>query len=80
VSVVGIDRKCRSCGRWTYFKAESGRDKSRCVSCGKEYGKITFGLDVTRFSGKDKVQKLPTARGQVPGVMVPKPKRGEYGA
>lgn len=73
--VAGIDRKCRSCGHWTFFKADALRDA--CPDCGKPYGRPELGLDVTRFvTPKTKLPK--DLRMQTPALKVAKPKPGEY--
>lgn len=77
MSVIGVDRKCRVCGLWHYFKNDDTKSRDRCPDCGAEYGRITLGLDATRFASPK--PKLPKGL-QVAARPVPKPKHGEYGA
>jgi hypothetical protein len=76
MAVIGIDRKCRRCGKWHYFKNGVDANRDRCPECGAEYGHVELGLDATRFAGPK--PKLPKAL-QMQATKLPKPKPGEYG-
>jgi hypothetical protein len=75
VKIVGFDRKCRSetCGKWSNFEPmQIGRT---CTFCGADYGPITLGLDVELHSTPERA----APRAQARAMIVPKPRKGEFG-
>jgi len=76
MTVIGLDRKCRSeaCGKWSSFKP--GDRAVVCPWCATPYGKLELGNDVHRYSQPS----APRMKAQPKIIVVDPPKPGEFGA
>jgi len=45
VATGRLERKCRTCGTWATFT--KGELADECPKCGKPYGPLELGMDVT---------------------------------
>jgi len=77
--ILGWDRRCRACGKWTYHEGEELDPAAVCEHCGRAYGRLVLGEDVPRR--KSPAPKLTKAeRAAIKAAKLAKaPKRGEYG-
>lgn len=72
--VVGYDRQCRKCLKWTAFSGGLNKAQS-CSFCGANYGALVLGMDVPREKSKGESSPKDQMRAPVASDFKP----GDYG-
>jgi hypothetical protein len=73
--IVGYDRQCRSCSKWTSFEGRLTKAQV-CSFCRSPYGPLVLGMDVPREKAK-KGGSVPKGQTRAPVASDFKP--GDYG-
>lgn len=77
--MLGYDRHCRGCTKWSYFEGGLIYNTDKCPFCGSLYGALVLGEDVPRR--KQPPPKLTTKeRAAIRAARLAKaPAKGQYG-
>lgn len=73
--IVGYDRQCRKCMKWTAFEGKLTKAQT-CQFCHEPYGALVLGMDAPREKAK---AQSSTLKGQMRAPVATDYKPGDYG-